>query len=168
MVTLRLGSSNSAPDPTAAPKRIADRYEVIDELGKGGMGTVYRVRHIHTGEQLALKLLRVDAAQNPELVERFRREMRASAVLRSENVARVTDADTTGKGGSLYLVMELLDGCDLYRLLQSGPPLSKEDTVWVLAQIAKALTKAHQAGIVHRDPSSQVPADRPFANWRAE
>lgn len=134
------------------PAVIAKRYRVIRELGRGGMGVVYLVKHMHTGESLALKLLLSGAGAPQDAVERFKREMRAPARIRSEYVVRVTDADVAPElDGAPFLVMELLDGCDLTEVLKQRKKLSPEEVVWILHQVAKALDKSHALGIVHRD-----------------
>ena len=116
------------------------------------MGVVYQVQHLNTGETLALKALLAHTGEQEDILERFKREMRAPALIKSEHVVRITDADVSPElHGALFLVMELLNGCDLDRLLQKRGPFSPEETVWLLGQAARALDKAHAAGIVHRD-----------------
>jgi serine/threonine-protein kinase len=115
------------------------------------MGTVYLVEHLHTGEQLALKLLHAGAAV-AENVERFKREARASARIKSESVVRVTDADVAPElDGAPFLVMELLVGEDLEQLIERAGAQPFHRVVWMLAGVARALDKAHAIGIVHRD-----------------
>src|SRR6185295_10845889 len=95
----------------AAGTVVASRYKVKRELGRGGMGAVYVVEHVHTGDELALKVLLAQAGANTQMVERFKREARASARIKSEHVVRITDADVAPElGGAPFLVMELLDG----------------------------------------------------------
>jgi serine/threonine-protein kinase len=116
------------------------------------MGAVYLVEHVHTGEQLALKLLLGHAGAQSEAVERFKREARAPARIRSEHVVRVTDADVAPElGGAPFMVMEALNGADVEKLLSERGPLPADEVVWILSQIAGALDKAHALGIVHRD-----------------
>lgn len=133
------------------PDVLGGRYKVIREIGRGGMGTVFLVAHLHTGERLALKLLKGPIARESSVRERFRREMQTPARIRSEYVVRITDADLAAeRDGAPFLVMELLEGCDFTTLLHDGP-LSPMETVWCLRQVARALERAHSAGIVHRD-----------------
>ncbi len=116
------------------------------------MGVVYQAQHLNTGETLALKALLAHSGEQEDILERFKREMRAPALIKSEHVVRVTDADVSPElNGALFLVMELLSGSDLDRLLQRRGPFSPEEAVWLLGQAARALDKAHAAGIVHRD-----------------
>ena len=116
------------------------------------MGQVLLVEHIHTGERFALKVLLGHGGTTASAVERFKREARAPALIRSEHVVRVTDADIAYELGSVpFLVMELLDGSDFEQILAERGWLPPAEVVDVLAQVAKALDKAHAIGIVHRD-----------------
>ncbi|MDB4997164.1 MAG: Serine/threonine protein kinase PrkC, regulator of stationary phase, partial [Myxococcaceae bacterium] len=136
----------------AADTIIASRYRVLKELGRGAMGVVYLVEHAHTGDQLALKLLIGHAGCNPDAVARFKREARASARIKSENVVKVVDADVAPElGGAPFLVMELLNGSDLEKHLAQRGRLSFEEVVTYLGQAGRALDRSHAAGIVHRD-----------------
>jgi serine/threonine-protein kinase len=131
---------------------IATRYRVLRELGRGGMGVVYVVEHIRTGDHLALKLLHGHAAQDPQSIERFKREARASARIKSEHVVKVLDADVAPElENAPFLVMELLDGSDLEKRVRTRGPLSADHVLQYLGQAARALDKSHAAGIVHRD-----------------
>ncbi len=137
---------------TAIPSIIAGRYQVLRQLGKGGMGMVYLVKHANTGELHALKVLHEQFEANPESLERFRREMKVPARIKSEHVVKITDADVASElHGAMFYVMELLSGCDLAQLVKHRHLLDKAEVIWLLRQVAKALDKAHQSGIVHRD-----------------
>src|SRR5580692_2233456 len=130
------------------PPEIGGRYRPIRIIGRGGMGVVYEVEHIHTGQRLALKVL---TRQPGASVERFKREARATSRIQSDHIVRITDADVAPElGGAPFLVMELLDGMDLDQATEDKPA-RPEDVVDWLRQVARALTKAHDAGIVHRD-----------------
>ena len=141
---------------------VAGRYRVESRIGEGGMGAVYLVRHVHTDESLALKVLHAHVLRDESAVERFRREARAPARIANEHVARVTDADTAPDlDGAPFYVMELLRGRDLERILVEDGPIAPVLLVEYLHQAARALDKAHAMGIVHRDLLPQVrPADR--------
>jgi serine/threonine-protein kinase len=116
------------------------------------MGVVYEVEHAHTGERLALKLLRGDREHDARMLERFRREARAFAWVKSEHVVRITDAGVAEDfDGSPYLVMELLSGADLRTLLAKHGAQRPWDVVDWLGQAARGLERAHALGIVHRD-----------------
>ena len=131
---------------------IASRYRVLGELGRGGMGVVYVVEHLRTGEKLALKVLQRGAAADPAALARFQREAQVAAKIRSDHVVRVTDADIAPElGGAPFLVMELLQGSDLEKLVGRLGPLGGNLLVGIFAQVAPALDRAHALGIVHRD-----------------
>ncbi|MGH7328641.1 MAG: serine/threonine-protein kinase, partial [Polyangiaceae bacterium] len=131
---------------------MAGRYRIENQIGEGGMGAVYLVRHVRTDEMLALKLLHADVLKDATAVERFRREARAPAKIASEHVARVTDADTAPEmGDAPFYVMEFLRGRDLDRVVAEEGPLPVTLGCEYLRQTARALDKAHQLGIIHRD-----------------
>jgi serine/threonine-protein kinase len=130
-------------------KVLLDKYQVQELLGEGGMGLVYRARHLHLKQDVALKFLRPALVERPEAVERFLREARAMAQLRSEHVARVMDVAKL-ESGVPYLVMEFLHGSDLHTVLDQGP-LSIEDAIDYVVQACEAVAEAHLLGIIHRD-----------------
>ncbi len=141
------------------PSIVGGRYRPLRLIGRGGMGSVYEAEHVHTGERVALKVLDVKPqpsppaapGSGPTTVERFKREARASAQIRSDNVVRVTDADIAPElGNAPYVVMELLDGADLDQTAGSRPQPPATVVHW-LRQVARALDKAHTLGIIHRD-----------------
>jgi hypothetical protein len=137
--------------PANFPELVASRYRPIRLIAAGGMGAVYEVEHTLTGERLALKVLSWSANASPEALARFKREVRASAIIKSDNVVRVTDADVAPElGGAPFLVMELLEGTDLEQAAATAPPTPATVVEW-LRQVARAIDKAHQLGIVHRD-----------------
>jgi serine/threonine-protein kinase len=133
------------------PEIIASRYRPVRLIATGGMGAVFEVEHIRTGERLALKVLSSGANASPDALARFKHEARASARIRSDNVVRVTDADIAPElGGVPFLVMELLEGTDLEHAAKAAPPAPATVVEW-LRQVARAIDKAHALGIVHRD-----------------
>jgi serine/threonine protein kinase len=125
-------------------------YRLLEPLGAGGMGTVYRALHTHLGKVVALKLLRSSWRDVPEAVGRFRREMRAAGRLRHPNLVEAYDA---GAEGVPYLAMELVAGLDVARLLQGHPGgrLAVADACEVVRQAAAGLQHAFENGLVHRD-----------------
>jgi len=129
---------------------VAGRYRVQRRLGEGGMGSVYAVEHVHTGQELALKVLNPKMVRDQVALERFRREARAPARIQSDHVVQVTDADVAQNlGGVPFLVMELLRGQSFDQLLER--PLTQAEALLYLQQMARALDKAASLGIVHRD-----------------
>jgi serine/threonine-protein kinase len=136
--------------PFAVGDVIAKKYEVTGVLGSGGMGYVISARHTELGEMVALKFLRPEALVHPELVERFAREARAAAKIRSEHVANVFDVGTL-PDGTPFIVMEYLAGNDLADHLHQEGPLPIAVAVEYIMQACEALAAAHSHGIVHRD-----------------
>ena len=136
--------------PFAPGDLIAGKYEVIKQIGSGGMGYVVSAMHVELGEVVALKFLRPEALQIEELVERFSREARAAAKIRSEHVARVFDVGVLPDGVP-FIVMEHLAGQDLADVLQERGPLPVKVAVEYVMQACEALAAAHASGVVHRD-----------------
>jgi eukaryotic-like serine/threonine-protein kinase len=144
------------------PALVGGKYRPLRLIGQGGMGIVYEVVHENTGEHLALKLLVARSRLEPELVERFRREARATTSVKSDHVVRVTDADVAPElDGAPFLVMELLEGQNFEELCLERQPSPDECVDW-LRQVGRALDKAHQQRIVHRDlkPANLFLAER--------
>ena len=124
-------------------------YEVIDRLGAGGMGEVYRARDTRLGRTVAIKVLRSGA--DPELLRRLDREARAASALNHPNIVHIYDVgEAADAAGAHYVVMELVEGETLRRRLRSGR-LSVPEILDIGAQLADGLAQAHRAGIVHRD-----------------
>ncbi|MRG90753.1 protein kinase [Polyangium spumosum] len=126
------------------------KYRVERVLGRGGMGVVVAARHVELGELYAIKFLLPNWAGDPVLRERFLREARAAARLRSEHVARVHDVGRM-EGDVPYMVMEHLEGRDLKAVLREGGPLPVDQAVTYMVHVCDAMAEAHAAGIVHRD-----------------
>ncbi|MEZ4232659.1 MAG: protein kinase [Polyangiaceae bacterium] len=140
-------------DPSGDPllgSVVDGRYEVLEVLGEGGMGTVYRVRHTTLGRFFALKVLRKDLAGDRELAARFIQEARAAASVSHPSVVQITDFGALD-GEQPYFVMEMLEGQSLGWLIQHGGAIPAARAVRILRQVAEALGAAHAAGIVHRD-----------------
>jgi serine/threonine protein kinase len=143
---------NTAAENIKAGTIIAERYRVVRQLGRGGMGAVFLVEHVHTDEQLALKILNTSVASDKVAIERFRREARTPARISSDHVVRVTDADVAEDlNGVPFLVMEYLRGEGLEERVAQLGALPPEEVVLYLRQAARALDKAHALGIIHRD-----------------
>jgi phosphate transport system substrate-binding protein len=126
-------------------------YRILRPLAEGGMGTVYEVEQVATGAHRALKVMHGEFARDPGLRARFVREARLAAEIASEHVAQVIDAGDDEPTGSLFIVMELLDGATLSRELRRRGAFAWLDVLEIVRQIAHALGAAHARGFVHRD-----------------
>jgi serine/threonine protein kinase len=124
-------------------------YVLLERLGEGGMGQVYKARHRPLGRLVALKVLRKEMAENPQAVQRFHREVQAIAQLSHPNIVRALDADDVR--GTLYLAMELIEGADLCRMVRDRGPLPVVQACDYVRQAALGLQHAHEQGLVHRD-----------------
>ena len=132
-----------------APGARVGPYEVIERLGAGGMGVVYRARDTRLGRAVALKVLRPDA--DAGLLRRFDREARAASALSHPNIVQIYDVGVApGEAGEHYVVMELVEGETLRRRLARGP-LPIPEVLRLGAQLTDGLAHAHRAGVLHRD-----------------
>jgi len=131
----------------------AGRYQVIEELGHGGMGRVYKVHDTELNEKVALKLIRPEVAADPETVERFRNELKSARQVAHKNVCRMFDIGRAE--GAPYITMEYVPGEDLKRLIRQIGQMPSGRTVSIARQIAEGLAEAHAHGIVHRDLKPQ-------------
>lgn len=124
-------------------------YRIGPQLGRGGMGVVYKAHHIRLDRSAALKVLALQLAANDEFRQRFMRESQMAATLEHPNVVAVYDAGDDD--GLLYLAMQYVAGTDLASVLELEGPLDLVRTASILAQVASALDAAHSRGLVHRD-----------------
>jgi serine/threonine-protein kinase len=129
---------------------IAGKYALGNVIGEGGMGVVYEATHTRLHQRLAIKVLRPDVPDFNVVLERFEREARATAQLRTIHAARVIDVDTL-PDGLPYMVMEFLEGADLDAELRKTGPMAVEEAIDIVLQVAEAMAEAHALGIVHRD-----------------
>jgi serine/threonine protein kinase len=132
----------------AAGRVIAQKYRLLNELGRGGMGTVWAAEHLSLGTHVAVKLI---DRQSPSAtaLRRFEQEARAAAMLRSPHVVQVLDYGVDGR--TPYLVMELLEGQSLSSRLARDGLLTPAETWVVVSHVVKAISRAHEEGFVHRD-----------------
>ena len=135
----------------AAGTVLSGKYRLVSEIGRGGMGSVWRAEHLAWEAPVAIKIMNRDITARPEAVARFEREVRLAAGLRSPHVVQVLDHGLDEATRTPIIVMELLEGESLARRLKRLGQLSPAETFNVFSQLVRALTRAHAAGIVHRD-----------------
>jgi serine/threonine protein kinase/Leucine-rich repeat (LRR) protein len=128
---------------------VLGNYLVIDKLGAGGMGQVFRARHRRMDRVVALKVLPKKLLGSPDAVARFQREVKAAARLTHQHIVTAYDADEAA--GMHYLVMEYVEGQDLSAIVKSQGPMSVAQAIGCVVQAARGLEHAHAQGIIHRD-----------------
>jgi serine/threonine protein kinase len=129
---------------------IRNKYEILDRLGVGGMGIVYKARHLTFNEVCAIKIVNDVIAGNANFLQRFQKEAVVTRKLRHPNAVRVDDFDYTDDGRP-FIVMELVEGKNIGEILQEEGPFRIPRAVRITTQVARALGVAHKLGVVHRD-----------------
>src|SRR5689334_7002898 len=132
-----------------AGRVLNERYRLIKAVGVGSQASVWVAEHLALTTQVAVKLIDPDLAKREDARERFRREATAAAQLRSAHVVQMLDHGIDGV--QPFIVMELLDGEDLFERLDKRGRITLRETSRIVTQVARALMRAHAAGIVHRD-----------------
>ena len=132
---------------------IAGRYEILEQLGRGGMGEVYKVRDTKLDEEMALKLLKPDIASDESMIERFRNELKLARKITHKNVCRMHDFHE--EEGTPFITMEYVAGEDLKSLIKKKRKIPVEEALSIARQVIVGLAEAHELGVVHRDLKPQ-------------
>jgi class 3 adenylate cyclase/Flp pilus assembly protein TadD/predicted Ser/Thr protein kinase len=146
--TQLLGATEVEP-PNAAVSELPARYETLGEVGRGGMGIVYKARDSETGEVVAVKVLKPEIAADPAVMDRFKNELRLARKITHKNVCRLHEFNRVGD--VCYITMEFVEGESLRARLNRKTPLDLNATLELVRQIAEGLQEAHRQGVVHRD-----------------
>ncbi len=154
LATSEFATAMNAPSPGATDEMrvgavLANRYEVVSVLGRGGMGVVYRARDRELNEEVALKAIRQELLSDAVAAERFKSEIRLARRISHRNVVRTHDLGESE--GVLFVTMEYVDGIDVRELLNTRGKLSVASALALGRQLAAALAVAHDAGVIHRD-----------------
>jgi serine/threonine-protein kinase len=137
------------PDPLIG-QLIAEKFEILELLGEGAMGRIYRARHVALDREIAVKVLHKHLGGEDRVAKRFHREAKAASRLAHPNSVHIIDFGRT-PDGILYIAMELLDGEDLQTILDHDHPLSPKRIGAILVPALRAVEEAHRAGVIHRD-----------------
>jgi DNA-binding response OmpR family regulator len=150
--TTRKATSHEAPNlPTG--QLFAGRYEILEEIGSGGMGMVYRAFDRELEEQVAIKTLRPELLRDPALVERFKSEIRLARHISDKHVVRTHDLGE--REGVYYLTMEYVEGMTVRELLDTRGRLRVGPALAIATQLCQSLAAAHEQGVIHRDIKPQ-------------
>jgi predicted Ser/Thr protein kinase/Flp pilus assembly protein TadD len=164
-VAARLGTIGPSASPAgmhkAPPSKealrvgsvLGGRYEILQQLGEGGMGAVYKVRDRELERVVAMKVIRPELAQTPDVLNRFKQELIIARKVTHRNVSRIYDLAEAD--GVRFITMEFIEGRSLGNLLQEKGKLAPTEAVGVIAQVCRALEAAHAEGVIHRDLKPQ-------------
>ena len=147
------GPDRKQPSDFAPGQRFGPRYQIIEEIGRGGMGVVYKAIDNELGRVVALKVIKPELTSDPGILERFKQELLLASEISHENVIRIHDLGEAE--GVKYISMKFVDGTSLKELLQTAGRLTAEKATGIARQIASALVAAHRQRVIHRDLKPQ-------------
>ncbi|MGH9458973.1 MAG: serine/threonine protein kinase [Thermoanaerobaculia bacterium] len=139
---------------TYSAKLIDGKYQILDRLGVGGMGEIFKVRHIHLGEQRVIKIMRANIASDDQALQRFLAEAKLATTVKHRSLAMLYDFSTLDDG-SYYMVWEFIDGVNIQKWISKNGPVPPRLTVEIAIQALGGLEALHQMGIIHRDISPE-------------
>ncbi len=139
---------------TYASRLIDGKYQIIDRLGVGGMGEIFKVRHIHLNELRVIKIMRPNVAQDEQGLQRFLQEARTSTMIKHKNLAMLYDFAQLDDG-SYYMVWEFIDGTNIQKWISTNGPIPPRLTVEIAIQTLTGLEHLHSMGLIHRDISPE-------------
>src|SRR5262249_5091040 len=128
---------------------LANRYEILDLLGEGGMGAVYKARDNELDRMIALKVIRPELASNPEILQRFKQELVLARQVTDRNIIRIFDLGEAD--GMRFITMEYVEGTSLYQILREHGKLPVKEAAEIIEQVLSGLKAAHREGVIHRD-----------------
>jgi tetratricopeptide (TPR) repeat protein len=131
----------------------AERYEILEELGKGGMGEVYRVKDKTLDEEMALKVLKPEIAADKDIIERFKNELKLARKIAHRQVCKMYDLSE--KEETPYITMEYVKGEDLKSFIRKKEKFKEEEVIAIAKQVCEGLAEAHELGVIHRDLKPQ-------------
>src|SRR4051812_12134974 len=144
-----VGLTKGRAEAALAGTTLADRYDILELLGVGGMGAVYRARDRELDDLVALKVIRRELAAMPAMVERFRHEVKLARRVTHVNVARTFELGTSN--GLMYCTMELVEGESLSQRLEQRRKVPIAEAVSIVSAVCDGLATAHAANVIHRD-----------------
>ena len=139
---------------TYSNRLIDGKYQIIERLGMGGMGEIFKVRHIHLNEQRVIKIMRANIATDEQALQRFLAEARTSTMIKHRNLAMLYDFSTLDDG-TYYMVWELIDGTNIQKWQSTNGPMPSRPATEVAIQALDGLDHLHQMGLIHRDVSPE-------------
>ena len=128
---------------------LGGRYEILQTIGEGGMGAVYKAEDRELGRTVALKVIRPELASNPDILQRFKQEILLASKVTDRNIIRIYDLGDAD--GMKFITMEFVEGDDLRHLLQRHGKLPATEAVDIMEQVVSGLRAAHRVGVIHRD-----------------
>jgi serine/threonine-protein kinase len=139
---------------TYSTRLIDGKYQILERLGLGGMGEIFKVRHIHLNEERVIKIMRANIASDDQSLQRFLQEARTSTMIKHRNLAMLYDFSTL-EDGSYYMVWEYIDGTNIQKWVAANGPVPQRFATEISIQALNGLEHLHQMGLIHRDISPE-------------